>query len=116
MIYGRQRNSTRTISLLRPRVARSMTSGFPRAAASSSAVPRFRAGPPPVAHTADVLLVFCLLIAPAVCSALFAEGFAARLWIGWGAGVSAIASGLALSAGIDWPPAPSIIAGFRRCW
>lgn len=63
-------------------------------------------------HIGGVLLVFCLLIAPAVCGALFAESFAARLWIGWGASLLALAGGLLLCGATDWPPAPSIICVF----
>lgn len=60
-------------------------------------------------HIAGVLLVFCLLIAPAVCGALLADRFALRLLIGWGTSVVAAAGGLALSGYADWPPAPCII-------
>lgn len=60
-------------------------------------------------HIAGVLLVFCLLIAPAVCGALFATGFRARLFIGWGTSVLAAVGGLILCAYTDWPPAPCII-------
>lgn len=63
-------------------------------------------------HIAGVLLVFCLLIAPAVCGALFADAFSARLFIGWGASVLAVVGGLGLTAGTDWPPAPCIISAF----
>ena len=57
---------------------------------------------------AGVLLVFILLIAPAVCGAMFASGVRARLLIGWACGIAATFGGLALSAGMDWPPAPAI--------
>ncbi|MBI3272467.1 MAG: metal ABC transporter permease, partial [Planctomycetes bacterium] len=50
---------------------------------------------------AGVLLVFCLLIAPAVCGALFAESFRARLFIGWGSSVAAAVGGLFLSSYMD---------------
>lgn len=58
---------------------------------------------------AGVLLVFTLLIAPAVCGALFTENFRRRLFIGWAASIAAAIGGLMLSAHFDWPPAPSII-------
>ncbi|MCC7382204.1 MAG: metal ABC transporter permease [Deltaproteobacteria bacterium] len=60
-------------------------------------------------HIAGVLLVFCFLIAPAVCAALFTSDFKQRLFIGWGTSVLAASGGLVLSARFDWPPAPSII-------
>ncbi len=61
-------------------------------------------------HIAGVLLVFCLLIAPAVCASIFAESTRARLLVGWGTSVSAAVGGLGLSGFYDWPPAPSVIA------
>lgn len=57
---------------------------------------------------AGVLLVFILLIAPAVCGAMFATGIRARLLIGWGCGIAATIGGLMLSSHMDWPPAPAI--------
>ncbi len=57
---------------------------------------------------AGVLLVFILLIAPAVCGAMFATGIRARLLIGWGSGILASIGGLMLSSQMDWPPAPAI--------
>jgi zinc/manganese transport system permease protein len=57
---------------------------------------------------AGVLLVFILLIAPAVCGAMFATGIRGRLAIGWGCGVLATTFGLMLSLQMDWPPAPAI--------
>ncbi len=63
-------------------------------------------------HIAGVLLVFCLLIAPAVCGVLFADRFRTRLFIGWGTSVVAATGGLGLSAHYDWPPAPCIICLF----
>jgi len=57
---------------------------------------------------AGVLLVFILLIAPAVCGAMFATGIRGRLAIGWGSGMLAAIGGLVLSFRMDWPPAPAI--------
>jgi len=57
---------------------------------------------------AGVLLVFILLIAPAVCGAMFATGIRARLVVGWGCGILATIGGLMLSSRMDWPPAPAI--------
>lgn len=61
---------------------------------------------------AGVLLVFVLLIAPAVAGAMFARGTAARLLIGWGAGALATGAGLMFSARMDYPPAPAISSVF----
>ncbi|MBI5366369.1 MAG: metal ABC transporter permease [Planctomycetes bacterium] len=61
---------------------------------------------------AGVLLVFCLLIAPAVCAAMFTTNLRARLLIGWACGLAAVCGGLVLSAQTDWPPAPSITCVF----
>jgi zinc/manganese transport system permease protein len=57
---------------------------------------------------AGVLLVFILLIAPAVCGAMFAIGIRNRLLIGWGCGILATVGGLGMSSRMDWPPAPAI--------
>jgi HEAT repeat protein len=59
-----------------------------------------------------VLLVFILLIAPAVCGAMLARGIRARLLVGWAAGILATSLGLAVSAHEDWPPAPAISCVF----
>jgi zinc/manganese transport system permease protein len=61
---------------------------------------------------AGVLLVFILLIAPAVCGAMFARGIRARLFVGWGSGILATTFGLGLSSRMDWPPAPAISCVF----
>src|SRR2546428_1122324 len=61
---------------------------------------------------AGVLLVFILLIAPAVCGAMFAQGIQSRLLIGWGCGLLATIGGLVMSAHMDWPPAPAISCVF----
>jgi zinc/manganese transport system permease protein len=57
---------------------------------------------------AGVLLVFILLIAPAVCGAMFATGIRSRLLIGWTCGILATTGGLMMSFQMDWPPAPAI--------
>lgn len=61
---------------------------------------------------AGVLLVFILLIAPAVCGAMFARTVRARLLVGWACGALATLLGLWLSAVEDWPPAPAISCVF----
>ena len=61
---------------------------------------------------AGVLLVFCLLVAPAVCGVMFATGVRSRLVIGWGCGLLATIGGLFMSARMDWPPAPAITCVF----
>jgi zinc/manganese transport system permease protein len=57
---------------------------------------------------AGVLLVFILLIAPAVCGAMFSTEIRARLVIGWVCGALATIGGLMMSFRMDWPPAPAI--------
>jgi HEAT repeats/ABC 3 transport family len=59
-----------------------------------------------------VLLVFVLLVAPAVGGAMLAASVRARLLIGWACGVAASSAGLSLSAHMDWPPAPAIACVF----
>ena len=61
---------------------------------------------------AGVLLVFILLIAPAVCGAMFATGIRPRLLVGWASGALATTCGLGLSSHMDWPPAPAISCVF----
>jgi zinc/manganese transport system permease protein len=61
---------------------------------------------------AGVLLVFILLIAPAVCGAMFATGIRPRLLVGWASGALATTFGLGLSSRMDWPPAPAISCVF----
>jgi len=61
---------------------------------------------------AGVLLVFILLVAPAVCGAMFAHGIRNRLLIGWGCGIFATIGGLMMSSRMDWPPAPAISCVF----
>jgi zinc/manganese transport system permease protein len=61
---------------------------------------------------AGVLLVFILLIAPAVCGVMFARGIRRRLLVGWASGVLATTCGLGLSSHMDWPPAPAISCVF----
>jgi len=61
---------------------------------------------------AGVLLVFILLIAPAVCGTMFARGIRARLLVGWCSGALATLLGLSVSAQMDWPPAPAISCVF----
>ncbi len=46
---------------------------------------------------AGVLLVFILLVAPAVCGAMFANGIRNRLFIGWGGGLLATRGGFMMS-------------------
>lgn len=61
---------------------------------------------------AGVLLVFVLLIAPALCGVMFASSIRARLIVGWAVGALATSGGLGLSARMDWPPAPAISCVF----
>ncbi len=61
---------------------------------------------------AGVLLVFAFLIVPSFASFLFAEGIAARLFIGWGIGTAASLIGLAASVTFDLPTGASVVCAF----
>jgi zinc/manganese transport system permease protein len=58
---------------------------------------------------AGVLLVFALLIIPAVIGMLFAQGIATALLVGWGAGLLASLAGFAISLALDLPTGASLI-------
>lgn len=58
---------------------------------------------------AGVLLVFCLLVVPAVCAMLFSETTGSRLAIGWGVGFGASVAGMAVSYSFDLPVTSSVV-------
>jgi zinc/manganese transport system permease protein len=58
---------------------------------------------------AGVLLVFSLLIIPAVIGMLFAQGIAAALLVGWSAGLLASLAGFTISLALDLPTGASLI-------
>ena len=59
---------------------------------------------------AGVLLVFALLVIPAVTAMLFAQSMRARLVIGWGIGLTASAIGLLTAWFQDLPMSVSVVA------
>jgi len=61
---------------------------------------------------AGVLLVFSLLVGPAICAMLFFESVAARLVAGWVLGMAGTLAGLTASLHWDLPPGVSIVAAF----
>lgn len=61
---------------------------------------------------AGVLLVFAFLIVPALCSALFYQGFQKRLIFGWLLGTAVSVAGIFLSYRLDFPTGPSIVTVF----
>jgi len=58
---------------------------------------------------AGVLLVFSLLIIPAVIGMLFARGIVAALLVGWAAGLLASTGGFAASMAIDLPTGATLV-------
>lgn len=60
-------------------------------------------------QVAGVLVVFALLIVPALCGRLWGGSFRRSLFTAWGVGVSASSSGLLLSWCYDLPTGPSIV-------
>jgi zinc/manganese transport system permease protein len=58
---------------------------------------------------AGVLLVFSLLIIPAVIGMLFAPGMFAALLIGWAAGLAACSAGFAMSVAFDLPTGATLV-------
>jgi zinc/manganese transport system permease protein len=63
-------------------------------------------------RVAGVLLVFAYLIVPAAVAALLAHGVAARLVIGWAAGVLVSGVGLWLSYAWDLPTGATVVTSF----
>ena len=59
---------------------------------------------------AGVLLVFCFLIVPAACAALFTTRTAPRLLLGWAIGAVASLAGIAASWEWDLPTGPAVVA------
>ncbi|MCB4791463.1 MAG: metal ABC transporter permease [Elusimicrobia bacterium] len=61
---------------------------------------------------AGVLLVFALLIIPAVSATAAVDGTFKRLIFGWFFGITGCVGGLELSLRLDWSASPSIVAVF----
>jgi zinc/manganese transport system permease protein len=58
---------------------------------------------------AGVLLVFCILIIPAVAAALATEGIRSRILIGWAFGAVGSMAGVTLSYGLDLPTGAAVV-------
>ena len=59
-----------------------------------------------------VLLVFALLIIPAVAAIVAVEGIAKRIIFGWFFGIIGCIGGLEFSLKLDWSPCPTIVVTF----
>jgi zinc/manganese transport system permease protein len=58
---------------------------------------------------AGILLVFALLVVPAVIAVIFAARLGTRLVVAWGVAAVAAAAGIALSFAVDLPAGPTIV-------
>ena len=65
--------------------------------------------------TAGVLLVFSLLIVPAVIGSIFSDRLSVVLLIAWSAGIAACAVGLAGSYALDLPTGAAMVAAQAGC-
>jgi zinc/manganese transport system permease protein len=65
--------------------------------------------------TAGVLLVFSLLIVPAVVGSIFSDRLPVVLLIAWSAGIAACAVGLAGSYALDLPTGAAMVAAQAGC-
>jgi len=64
---------------------------------------------------AGVLLVFSLLIVPAVCAILLARGTTARLFLGWLCSIAASVAGILVSYLWDLPTGATVVCAFGLC-
>jgi len=63
-------------------------------------------------NTAGVLMVFSVLVIPAVVAFFFTQRFAPALWIAYGVGTAAIVLGLLVSFTLDWATGPVLVCSF----
>lgn len=63
-------------------------------------------------NTAGVLMVFSILVIPAVVAFFFTQRFARALWIAYGVGTAAIVLGLLVSFTMDWATGPVLVCSF----
>lgn len=61
---------------------------------------------------AGVLLVFSVLIVPAICGVLLARGTGARLAVGWGIGALTSVLGVVASYAWDLPTGAAVVCAF----
>jgi len=63
-------------------------------------------------NTAGVLMVFSVLVIPAVIAFFFTQEFVRALWLAYGVGTAAIVLGLFLSFTMDWATGPVLVCSF----
>lgn len=63
-------------------------------------------------NTAGVLMVFSVLVIPAVIAFLFTQKFARALWLAYGVGTAAVVLGLLVSFTMDWATGPVLVCSF----
>lgn len=63
-------------------------------------------------QVAGVLLIFTLLIVPALCGFLLSKSFPMNVWVGWLVGVAVSLVGISLSYNLDTPTGATIICAF----
>jgi len=63
-------------------------------------------------NTAGVLMVFSVLVIPAVIAFFFTRRFARALWLAYGVGTAAIVLGLLVSFTLDWATGPVLVCSF----
>jgi len=63
-------------------------------------------------NTAGVLMVFSVLVIPAVIAFFFTQKFGRALWLAYGVGTAAIVLGLWLSFALDWATGPVLVCSF----
>jgi zinc/manganese transport system permease protein len=63
-------------------------------------------------HAAGVLMVFSVLVIPAVIAFFFTQQFAKALWLAYGVGTAAIVLGLGVSFTLDWATGPVLVCSF----
>jgi zinc/manganese transport system permease protein len=63
-------------------------------------------------QTAGVLMVFSVLVIPAVVAFFFTQQFSRALWLAYGVGTAAIVLGLLISFVLDWATGPVLVCSF----
>jgi zinc/manganese transport system permease protein len=63
-------------------------------------------------NTAGVLMVFSILVIPAVIAFFFTQQFGRALWLAYGVGTAAIVLGLFVSFTLDWATGPVLVCSF----
>lgn len=63
-------------------------------------------------NTAGVLMVFSVLVIPAVIAFFFTQNFVRALWLAYGVGTAAIVFGLGVSFTMDWATGPVLVCSF----